>query len=117
MAGWFSTAGANSRLDAVNVSYLSLHTAEPNPADPAASEYGGAGYSRQSCSFDAADEAKRELSEHVVFTGVPEASVTWLGFWVGAVFDGASPLTGETEFDAATGMLVVLAEDTYLGLT
>lgn len=114
---YYSTATKNTMLNAAGVTKLSLHTGNPG-ADGTANEYSGGGYARQDATFAAAADGKRELSQAVVFSGTPEATVSWLGYWSGSTFRGATELdgAGENAFDADTGLLAILAEDTYYGI-
>jgi hypothetical protein len=112
---YYSTATYNAFLNAVSVNRLKLHTGNPG-ATGADNVYTGEGYTYQSAIFATASDGKRTLSDNVVFTGVPGESVSWLSFWTSGTFRGATELTGTPTFDADTGLLVILPDDTYYGL-
>ena len=114
---YYTTSAKNILLGGLTINRLSLHTGNPG-ADGTANEYAGDGYSRQNATFAAAEDGKRKLSTAVVFGGEPSDSVSWLGFWSTGTFRGAVALAagGANTFDASTGLLAILADDTYYGI-
>jgi hypothetical protein len=114
---YYTTAAKNTMLGALGITQLSLHTGNPG-TDGTSNEYSGGNYARRSCTFDAAADGKRKLSQAVVFSGTPDDTVSWLGFWSYATFRGAAELdaAGDNAFDTDTGLLAILAEDTYYGI-
>jgi len=116
MASYYNTDAKNALLGGLSITRLSLHTGNPG-ATGADNEYsGGGGYARATVTFAAAADGERKLNAHAIFSGTPEDTVSWVGYWVGSSFRGAGELLGETEFDADTGILVLLASDTLYGI-
>lgn len=113
---YYSDIAKNTMLNQLTVNKVSLHTANPG-VDGTANEYDDGDYTRMTASFALAEEGKRELSSPVVFAGVAGETVSWVGFWYNSVFYGAAELDGApVAFDAATGLLVLVHEDTYYGI-
>lgn len=114
---YFATAAKNTMLNALSVNTLSLHTGNPG-ADGTSNEYSGGDYARVSATFASAASGQRALSTSVVFDGTPSDTVSWLGFWYGSTFRGAAELdaAGDNTFDATTGLLAIVADDTYYGI-
>ncbi len=114
---YYTDAAKNTMLNALTINRLSLHTGNPGAAGTD-NVYSGGGYTYQAATFAPAADGKRELSSAVVFQGVPEATVSWVGFWYSSTFRGAAELDagGDNAFDAATGLLALLPEDTYYAI-
>ena len=88
MAGEFSTYLKNAILNAIaNATsfglagdpYVSLHTADPGVTGT--SEVTGGSYARQQVAFGAASAGAISNSAIVDFTGMPAATVTYIGIW------------------------------------
>jgi len=114
---YYVDTAKNTMLNALTVNRLSLHTGNPG-ASGTDNVYSGGGYTYQAATFAAAADGIRKLSTAVVFQGVPEATVSWVGFWSSSTFRGAAELDagGENAFDADTGLLALLPDDTYYGI-
>jgi hypothetical protein len=115
MADYYAATAKNLMLAELTVNKLSLHTGNPG-ADGSANEYSGGGYARRDATFAAAADGKRALTTTVMFSGTPEDTVTWVGFWSNTTFRGAKELPEAAEFHADTGMLAVLKDDTFYGI-
>lgn len=103
-----TTTSRNQALDAITIDSMSLHSAFPGATG--ASELTGSGYTRVSCSFNAASGGVRTLAAVTNFTVGAGHTVRWVGLWAGSVFKGYSPNGGNPkEFmaDAATDVVTV----------
>lgn len=115
--GSFSTTAKNTALDAITVTYASLHTADPGASGTANEVTGGSpAYARQSCSFAAAAAGSRALSADVTFD-VPATTVAYVGYWsaLAGTFMGSDAVTAEVF--AAQGQYKILAAGTTLSLS
>ena len=114
---YYTTLAKNTMLNALTINRMSLHTGNPG-TDGTANVYSGGGYTYQAATFATAFDGKRQLSAAVVFQGTPSDTVAWVGFWNSNTFRGAAALDagGDNAFDAATGLLALLPEDTYYSI-
>lgn len=77
-----TTAGKNEALDAVTMTTMSLHTADPTD-NGSVGEASGGSYARQACAFGAAAAGARALSATVTFD-LLAAAYTHYALWEGA---------------------------------
>ena len=101
----YSVAAKNAMLDALGVTHLSLHTA--NPGSTGASEVtgGSPAYARKAVTGATAAAAGSKLVCGSVTFDVPACTVTHVGQWNGATWLGYSAVTPEVF--AAQGQYVV----------
>lgn len=81
----FSVAAKNTMLDALAVTHVSLHTADPG--DTGANEVAGGApaYARKAITIDAAAAGNRNSSTVPEFDVPAATTVTHVGFWTAAV--------------------------------
>ncbi len=99
----FSTTALNTMLDALSVSHVSAHTADP--AGTGANEVTGGSYARQAITFAAASAGNRDSSNQPVIDIPAGTTVTHLGFWsalTGGNFFGDADITDEAFTNAGT---------------
>jgi len=115
--GTFCVAAKNSMLDALTITYLSLHTADPGDDGTNAEVSGGSpAYARVAGTINAAASSSRALNADVTFD-VPACTVTYVGYWsaiTGGTFHGSDQVTSEVF--GAQGEYKVLASGTTLAI-
>jgi hypothetical protein len=102
MAATFATASLNSALDALTMTYMTLHSASPGTDGSNLA----AGCTKTACTFNAAGSAERVLNADVAFTGLTaNTSVTHFGVWngnsPGTYIGGDAIDSGDTTANAA----------------
>ena len=104
-------------LDALTVTYMSLHSGDPG-ADGSANEISGGSpaYARKACTINAAASGSRALNADVTFD-VPACTVAYVGYWtaVAGTFIGSDPVTSEVF--SAQGQYKVTATGTTLSIS
>ncbi len=113
--GSFTTAGKNARLDAVTVTEVSLHSADPGTTGANELTGGSPAYARLIPVFNAASVGSQALNADLTFDVPAAETVAYVGYWVGTVFDGSDIITAETF--AAQGTFTVTAVGTSLSIT
>lgn len=103
-----TVSGKNAMLDALDVAFLSLHTAFPGSIG--GSEVSGGTYARQAAVIGAASGGSRSLSSAVALA-VPACTVAWVGLWdtSNTVFMAYSPNGGnpqEFQVDASANTIL-----------
>lgn len=98
----FSETAKNTMLDALSVTHLQLHSADPG-SNGTDNQVGSA----ETGTFGSASGGERALSSNVEFTGLTgNQTVTWFSIWDGdpagtGVFKGKGEITtGDTEANA-----------------
>lgn len=75
----YSTAGKNAMLDALGITHVSAHTADPG--DTGANEVTGGSYARQAITFGAAAAGAIDSSNQPTIPIPGGTTVTHIGFW------------------------------------
>lgn len=79
----FTTVAKNAMLDALQISYASLHSGFPGQSGLNEISGGSPAYARKAITVGAASGEQRTLSGSVTFD-VPAATIRWVGVWNGA---------------------------------
>jgi len=111
----YTTVGRNKMLDALGITHVSAHSADPGEAGT--NEISGGSYARKSITFSAADAGALDSSNVPVLDIPAGAEVEYLGYWsaeTGGVFLASSAITKETY--ANPGTLTVTDADLDLNL-
>lgn len=87
---------------------MSLHTADPGATG--ADEVTGGSYARQSVTLVANGDNAATNSADVVFTLLPAATVTHVGFWVSDVYQGGGALGAPKSPEAGDSVRVLAGE-------
>jgi hypothetical protein len=94
----YSTAGKNKMLAAIDVTHVSLHTA--NPGDTGANEVAGGTYARIAVTENTPSGGAMDLDLAGAFNVPAGTTITHVGYWSSTTFLGYSDITDET-FGAA----------------
>jgi hypothetical protein len=116
--GSFVTAAKNTMLDALTVTYASLHTADPGATGANEVAGGSPAYARKAVTFNAASGAARALNATVQFDVPGSTTITHVGYWnavSGGTFHGSDPVTNESY--TGQGTYDLLASGTTLSLS
>lgn len=113
--GNFTETSKNIMLDALTVTYASLHSADPGSTGVNELTGGDPAYARKPCTINAASGGSRVLADDVTFD-VPASSVFYVGFWsaIAGTFRG-SDIVPEEVF-TGQGQYIVFASGTSLSL-
>jgi hypothetical protein len=104
----FTTTGKNAMLDALGVTLVSAHTADPG--ETGTSEVTGGTYARKSITYSAASAGALD-SSNIPELDIPAGvTVTHLGYWAGTDFVASSALAAAETF-ANAGKLTVTDSD------
>lgn len=76
-----ATASKNTALDAVSMTYASLHTGDPGDTGINEVTGGSPAYARQAITLDAAAAGARAASTQPTFDIPASTTVTYLGLW------------------------------------
>lgn len=91
----FNETAKNLMLDALLITQVSLHTADPGAAGTNNEVTGGApAYARQNITHSAATGSNRDSSNQPAFD-VPATTVAYVGYWATATFMGSDQVTSE----------------------
>lgn len=99
----YTVTGKNTMLDALGVTHVSAHTADPG--ETGTSEVTGGTYARKSITFNAAASGNLDSSNAPVLDIPAGTTVTHIGYWdalTGGNFLGYSDITDETFNNAGT---------------
>lgn len=77
----YTPAGKNKMLDAIGVTTVSLHTADPGTTGASEVTGGSPAYARKAITFSAAAAGARTSSSQPVFDVPAGVTVTHVGFW------------------------------------
>jgi len=113
--GTYSAAAKNAMLDALTITAVSLHNADPGATGANELTGGSPAYARQTPTFNAASSASRALNANLVFNAPAGATVAYVGYWNASTWLGSDPVTSETF--VGQGTYTVLASGTTLSLT
>ena len=87
--------------------YVSLHTADPG--NTGANEVTGGSYARQLVTFNAPANSSMSNSADLVFSDMPEVTVTHVGLWTaasGGTFLWGGPLTTSRTLQAGDALVI-----------
>ena len=107
----FTISGKNIMLDALGVTHVSAHSA--NPGESGLNEISGGGYARQSITYNAASSGAKD-SSNVPTIPIPAGNtVAYFGYWsavTGGTFLGYSALSAAEDY-SNDGNIVVTDSD------
>ena len=115
--GIFVDAAKNTMLDALTISYASLHDGDPGTNGANEISGGSPAYARKAVTINAASSGSRALNADVTFD-VPACTVMHVGYWTastGGTFHGSDPVTNEVF--SAQGEYKLLASGTTLSIS
>lgn len=101
-------------LDALDITQVSLHSADPGTAGTANELSGGTpAYARQNITHAAAANGNRDSTAVIPFDIPPGGAVAYVGYWAGANFRGSQQLA-QTENFAGQGVYNLADSDLNL---
>ena len=92
-----STTAKNTALDAVTITYVSLHTADPGDDGSNEVTGGSPAYAREAITVDAASAGSRSASTQPTFDVPASTTVTHVGYWsaIAGTYQGSATLASQ----------------------
>ena len=114
--GKFTETSKNIMLDALTVTYASLHDDDPGITGANELTGGDPAYARKPCVFNAANGGARALNADVTFDVPAGATVLYVGYWseIAGDFRGSDLVTQEDY--TGQGQYIAYAAGTSLSL-